>query len=96
MIQENPMQDKYWPNLVNEHEAIERYSHPDGNYRLYIVRRADSTYSTFEEELSEYQGRMRWHPIGLGPSLYESKESLFNELLVHNDWLHEAIAEKNT
>ena len=87
---------KNWPSLVNDHQAIECYTNPEGDYSIYVVKRADGNFCTYEEELSEYDGQINWLPIGMSSSIYESKDELLKSIELNNPWVSRIEPKYNT
>jgi hypothetical protein len=88
--------DQRWTSLVNNHRAVEKYLHPKGNYCVYVVKRDDGNYCTYEEELSGTHDERTWHPIGLSSSIFGTKEEVLADMRISNAWIMNVKPEYKT
>lgn len=95
-----PRGSSSWPSFVNGQVAIRRWTHPDGNDRVYLIKRADGGFTLEAERLifeemavtNSTDGYV-WVPTNRFASHFDPEEIAIREIHLRYPWTQEMTPE---
>jgi hypothetical protein len=72
-----------------------RWSHPDGQYRVYLVARSDGLFCLWTEFWSDAEYEHCWLSDRMSNSIYDSEETAIREIHARFPWTRKQEPERN-
>ena len=83
-----------WPTFIHGNVAVCRWTHPDGQRRVYVISRGDGLFSRWSEHFSDHEDETNWISDDVGASVYDSEETAVREIHSVYPWSREVAREE--
>ena len=81
-----------WPVFVDGKTPVRCWTRPDGDERVFLIRRREGTFTTEREYFSHEEFENCWSGSGCS-SIYDSADTATKELAVMYPWIKEVEPE---
>jgi hypothetical protein len=82
-----------WPVYIHGNVAIARWTHPDGERRIYLIARGDGLFSHDGEYFNNDEDTMCWISDNVRPGLCDSEQIAVKEIHATYPWSRSVMRE---